>query len=287
MYRTMRLVNLIPFLARLPFWRKHVVDRGMRAVSDLVERIILERRQGKSTSACVGDDLLDLLLSALDADGQPFTDEEIKQQALTFVLAGHETTGNLMVWLMYVLMTHDEVLRVCREEVDRVLPNGTEPTHEHLAELPICEAVLQETLRLYPPAPLFTRYCTQEHTIGSEGRRQLQIPVHTTIWLNTYTLHRQTDLWSRPLEFDYTRWIRDPKTDLKPKLTHPFCYLPFAAGPRSCIGQHFALLEAEVILAMFVQRCDMIIEPGQDITPDIRITMRPKHGLRARVTWRL
>jgi cytochrome P450 len=208
-----------------------------------------------------GPDLLDLLLSAVDNEEQPFTDQEVKEQALTFVFAGSETTGNLMVWLFYILMTHDDVLQACREEIDRILPNGIEPSNEHLADLVVYEAIINETLRLYPPAPSFIRHCIHEHTIWT--KRQLHIPVGTSIAINSYILHRRSDLWPRPLEFDYTRWIRDPKTGLKPKLSHPFAYLPFAAGSRNCIGQNFALLEAKLILAMFVQRCDFKLIPEQ------------------------
>ncbi|CAF1591912.1 unnamed protein product [Rotaria sordida] len=286
-YRLMYTITQIPFLSRLPFWYKKVIDNGVRQITRSVEQVISDRRQGQSISLCSGPDLLDLLLSAVDSDGKSFTDEEIKDQALTFVLAGHETTSNLMSWVMYVLMTNESVFRACREEVDKVLPNGTEPTNELVGNLVVCEAILQETLRLYPPAPLFVRKCMREHIIGKEGQRQLHIPAGTTIVINTYTLHRRADYWPRPLEFDYTRWVRDPITDLKPKLSHPFCYLPFAAGPRNCIGQHFAMLEAKVMLAMFVQRCNFVIEPGQKIVPEFTITMRPKHGLRAQVSKRL
>ncbi|CAF3361579.1 unnamed protein product [Rotaria socialis] len=283
----MHRANLIPFLARLPFWRKHITDRATRMVSAFVDQSIIDRRQGKSVSSCSGADLLDLLLYAIDDEGRPFTDEGIREQTLTFVLAGHETTGNLMTWIMYVLMTHEHVLRACRNEIDQVLPDRLESTYDHLSRLCVCEAVIFETLRLYPPAPLFTRYCVEPHTIGSTGQKRLYIPAHTTIWFNTYTLHRRAEFWSRPQEFDYTRWLRDPCTGLKPKLAHPFCYLPFSAGPRNCIGQHFALLEAKVILSMFLQRCDIQIEPGQKITPDIWITMHPKYGLFAGVNRRL
>ncbi|CAF5132777.1 unnamed protein product, partial [Rotaria sp. Silwood1] len=151
-------------------------------------------------------------------------------ESLTFVLAGSETTGNLMVWMLYVLMTNENVLQACREEVDRVLPNGIELTNEHLQDLLVCEAVINETLRLYPPAPFFSRQCVREHTIGTE--RQLHIPQGAIIVVNSYAFHRRSDMWPRALEFDYTRWMRDPKTGLKPKLPHPYAYLPFAAGPR-------------------------------------------------------
>jgi cytochrome P450 len=283
-YRSMRMVNQIPFLSKLPFWRKTILDTGTRKVGEFVDQIITDRREGQSTSMCSGADLLDLLLSAVDDDGQLFTDQEIKEEALTFVLAGSETTGNLMSWILYILMANDNILQVCREEIDRVLPNGIEPTNEHLTDLVVCEAVINETLRLYPPAPFFTRHCIREHTIGTN--RQLRIPVGATIVVSSHILHRRSDLWPRPLEFDYTRWMRDPKTGLKPKLSHPFAYLPFAAGPRNCIGQNFALLEAKIMLAMLVQRCNFEMIPGQKIVPDVKITMRPKYGLWARISKR-
>jgi cytochrome P450 len=283
-YRSMRMINQIPFLSRLPFWRKNVIDSGTKKIGKFVDEIINDRRHQRSTSMCSGADLLDLLLSAVDNEGQPFTDQEIKEESLTFVLAGSETTGNLMAWILYILMTNDNVLKACRDEVDKVLPNGTEPTNEDLTELVVCEAIISETLRLYPPAPFFARHCIREHTIGTE--RQLRIPKGATIVVNTILLHGRSDLWSQPLEFDYTRWMRDPKTGLKPKLPHPFAYLPFAAGPRNCIGQNFALLEAKIMLAMFVQRCNFEMIPGQKIVPEFRITMRPKYGLFANVSRR-
>jgi cytochrome P450 len=286
-YRTMRMVDYIPVISQLPFWRKKDIEKGSREISKFVDQIIADRRHNRSTSLTSNEDMLDLLLSAVDSEGQSFNDEEIKDQVLTFVAAGHETTGNLMTWTMYVLMTNEKVLQACRDEVDRVLPNGIDPTCEHISQLIVCEAVLQETLRLYPPAPFISRRCIREHYIGSEGHRQLRIPEGAIILLNTYLLHRREEYWPRPNEFDYTRWMRDPITGLKPKLVHPFCYLPFAAGPRNCIGQNFALLEAKVMLAMLVQRCNFELEPGQKIVPDVRVTMRPKYGLRARVTQRL
>jgi cytochrome P450 len=285
-YRTMRMIDQIPIISRLPLWRKPILDQGSREISKFVDQIIADRRENRSTSLSANEDLLGLLLSSVDAAGQPFNDQEIKDQALTFVLAGHETTGNLMVWTMYVLMTNEKVLQVCRDEIDRVLPNDVELTHERLNELVICDAVLQESLRLYPPAPFISRRCIREHFIGSEGHRQIRIPEGGEVLVNTYILHRREEFWPQPLEFDYKRWMRDPVTGLKPKLAHPFCYLPFAAGPRNCIGQNFALLEAKVMLAMLVQRCHFELEPGQKIVPDVRITMRPKYGLRAKITQR-
>ena len=133
-YRSMRMINQIPFLSRLPFWRKDILETGVRKMNEFISQIVTDRRQGKSESMCNGADLLDLLLSAMDEQGQPFTDQEIQDESFTFVVAGSETTGNLMVWMLYLLMTNPTVLDACREEVDRVLPNGIEATSEHLSE---------------------------------------------------------------------------------------------------------------------------------------------------------
>ncbi|CAF0729825.1 unnamed protein product [Adineta ricciae] len=280
-YRTFRMINQVEFLAELPFWGKSTIDQAKRLLHEFVDQAIADRRSGKSSSLCSGRDILDLLLSAVDEQGESFTDQEIKDEALTFVLAGHETTSNLLAWTLYVLMLHNDVLQACHEEVDRVLPDGLIPTFEHVGDLQIIEAVLSETLRLYPAAPVFGRECIKEHTISSSnGELQLRIPVGTMIVINTYILHRREEYWSDPLTFDYKRWMRHPTTGLKPKLAHPYAYLPFAAGPRNCIGQNFAILEAKVILAMFLQRCTFELTPNQTIVPELKgATMPPKYGL--------
>ncbi|CAF1308841.1 unnamed protein product [Adineta steineri] len=237
-------------------------SRGAETIVKFVDKIISDGRQGYSNSMSDGPDLLDLLLLAVDNEGESFTDQEIKEHALTFVLAGSETTGNLMVCIFYILMTHDHVLKACQQEIDQVIPNNIdELTNEHLSKLVICEAIINETLRLYPSAPIFIRRCIHGHTIGTDN--QLNIPIDTDIFINSYILHRRSDLWPQLLEFDYTCWLRDPKNDLKPKSVHLFAYLPFAADPRNCIGQNFALFEAKIMLAMFVQHCHFKLVTGQ------------------------
>ena len=253
-------------------------DRRAENLHEFLNRSIAERRNGISSNLCSGSDILDLLLSAVDDQSEPFSDQEITDEALTFVLGGHDTTGNLLTWALYILMTHDDVLRACREEVDRVLPNGDIPEYEHMADLQVVEAILQETLRLYPAIPSISRQCIIEHTItSSHGDLKIRIPVDTMVVIHTYALHRREEHWPRPLEFDYKRWMRDPITGLKPKLSHPFAYLSFGAGSRNCIGQNFAMLEAKVVLAMFVQRCTFELVPSQTIVPEMKgVVMPPK-----------
>ena len=262
-----------------------MIDKGSKLLNEFVDQSIIARRNGQSNSLCSGQDILDLLLSAVDENDQPFTDQQIKDEALTFVLAGHETTGNLMTWTIYLLMHHEDALKACQEEVDRILPNLTIPTFEHLSNLQILEAVLYESLRLYPPAPLFVRECVKPHTINTpDSKQQIYIPTGTHILMNVYAIHRNEKYWSNPNEFNYKRWLRDPITELKPKLPHPYAFLPFAAGTRNCIGQNFALLEAKVILAMFVQQCEFQLIPGQVVVPESKgVTISPKYGMYANI----
>ncbi|CAF0930320.1 unnamed protein product [Adineta steineri] len=157
-----------------------------KKLNEFVDQSVIERRNGKSSSLCSGQDLLDLLLSAVD--------EQIRDEVATFVLAGHDTTSNLMTWAIYMLILHDETLQACREEVDRILSNGTIPTYEHLSDLQVIEAVLHETIRLYPAAPVYARQCIREHTLSnSNGTLQIFIPVNTMIVINTYVLHRREE----------------------------------------------------------------------------------------------
>ena len=280
-YRALRMIGQIQFLADLPFWGKRTIDEGARKLNEFVDQAIADRRNGTSESLCSGQDILDLLLSAADDQGEKFVDQQIKEEALTFVLAGHETTATLMTWALYVLMSDNEVLRACREEVDQVLPNGTTPNFDHVADLHVIEAVINETLRLYPPVPFFVRQSIKAHTlVSSNGNLKMNVPEGAMILVHNYALHRREDHWPRSLEFDYRRWMRDPVTGLKPKLSHPFAFLPFAAGSRNCIGQNFAMLEAKIMLAMFVQRCEFKLVPGQQITPEMKgVTIKAKYGL--------
>jgi cytochrome P450 len=145
----------------------------------------------------------------------------------------------------------------------------------------VIEPVLYETLCLYPTVPGFARQCIKEHIISTANSElKIHVPVDAMIVVNNYILHRREDYWSRLLEFDYNRWMRDPVTYLKSKLSHSFAYLPLDAGSRNCIGENFALLEAKVILAMFVQRCELKSVPGQTIVPEMKdVSMPTKCGL--------
>ncbi|CAF5106100.1 unnamed protein product, partial [Rotaria sp. Silwood1] len=155
------------------------------------------------------------LVSAKDSNGQSFSNEQIREEILAFILAGHETTSTLITWCLYVDMTNPEIYRACLEEVDHVLQDGTELAHQKLDQLQVIEAVIYETLRLYSPALFFIRQCIHEHIIGGGASKQrpISVPRRVIVHINTYVLHRLETYWGmNAKQFDYTRWLRDPKT---------------------------------------------------------------------------
>ncbi|CAF0962863.1 unnamed protein product [Adineta steineri] len=278
-YRTNHFpIFQIPILNQLPILKKPIIDKLGHRFRSLARQMIEQRRCHMNENHSDQNDLLDLLLTAEDKEGKKFSDEEIENEAITFVLAGHETTGGLLSWCLYILLTNPEVFNDCREEVDRVL-NGQIPDYSDLQNLIVIDAVLHETLRLYPPVSIIMRECIREHTTGEE---EIRIPVGAGVVFNFYNLHRSDKYWKDPLKFDYKRWIRN-SNGLKPKLAHRFCYLPFLAGVRNCIGQNFGLLEAKIVLIIMIQKLNIEIKPDHKVVPHHRITLKAKYGIQAKI----
>lgn len=282
-YRTNHYpIYQIPILNKLPILKKPIIDKNAHLLRSIAKDMIKKRRSGRTQRSSGENDLLDLLLSAEDKEGKSLTDEQIENESIAFVLAGHETTGSLLAWALYILMTNPQVFIDCRQEVDEVL-EGKIPDYNDLQNLHIIDAVVHETLRLYPPVSMIMREAIEEHTLG-EG--QLQIPLGTGILFNIYNLHRSNKYWSDPFKFDYKRWMRNSK-GFKPKLAHPFCYLPFSAGNRNCIGQNFAVLEAKVLIVLVVQKLDLFFKPDQKTVHMNRITLKAKYGIQAKIQQRI
>jgi len=198
-------------------------------------------------------------------------------EARTFVLAGHETTSNLMTWSLYLLTTHGHVYQKLQNEIDTVLGKET-ISHHLIKDLKYLDAFFSESLRFYPPAPFLGRYAIKEHTIG-KGEKEIKIMKGTEIRFGVYNLHRHPKYWKDPLTFNPDRFLNEEKI-------HPFSYLPFGGGPRVCIGQNFALMEAKVILASFMQNFTFELVGNQKIVPDVMLTLRPKYGLQLRLSLR-
>ena len=246
--------------------------KNRRAVAQLdaiLYRIIRERRaQGGDRG-----DLLSMLLATQDEDGASMSDQQIRDEAMTLFLAGHETTANALSWAMYLLAKNPDARAQLEAEVDAL---GRVPSYDDLKQLPWTLAVLKETLRLYPPAYILARRAIEDVTIGRHV-----IKKHTIVLLNVLGIHRRPDLFPSPDAFDPERFLGDAEKQL------PRCaYMPFGAGPRICIGNHFALMEGHVVLASLLKRLRFDLMSDAPIDLDPLVTLRPRGGVRMRVTVR-
>ncbi|UJR29908.1 hypothetical protein I4U23_017456 [Adineta vaga] len=278
--RIHNMIAIIPIVNRLPLPSKQRIDRSKHDVRIVIQRIIDERKKGLSKSSCKGPDLLDLILAARnnDEDGKltQFSDEDIYEEALTFVLAGHETTSNLMVWTLFNLSNNPDVCQRLEHEIDSVLNDNEDLSISTLSLLTYTEDVLKESLRLHQPVPTIVRKAIEDNTLTASDGKQIHIKKDTDILIDLYSLHHSERYWSEPWKFDPSRFTR----------RHLDTHLPFSAGPRSCIGQNFAMLEAKVMLAMMIKHFRFELVPGQKHTPEIVITMRPKYGMWMKVSSR-
>ena len=254
------------YTVRLPFWPSTRRYRRQVAILDeVINRIIAERRAQPPTQA----DLLGMLMAARDeATGAGMDDKQLRDEVGTLLVAGHETTANLLTWAFSALDANPAVRHKLLAELDAVL-GGRIPTVADVPNLPYTRLVLDETLRLYPPAYAMARWGNAPDRVGD-----YDIPANAAITLTVFYTHRSPDFWENPLVFDPERFTPERSAD-RPKLA----YLPFGAGPRQCIGKDFALLEATLLLAMIAQRFELQVAPGHLVELDPQITLRPKNGL--------
>lgn len=245
------------------------LTRSLATLDAAVDAVVTSRA-GAPTPA--DPDVLDLLLATLGDDPRAIRDE-----AVTLVVAGHETVASAMEWAAHLLATHPEVQDRTAEEAARVLGDRDQPlTLADVARLPLARAVLDETLRLYPPAWVVTRRATADDELA--GHR---LPAGTLVIVSPWVRHRDPAAWDEPSAFDPGRFLdhnRDPDTDARP--TRPTgAYLPFGIGPRLCVGRDFALLEATLLLARLTLRWRLAPVPGHRVLPNPRVTVRPRGGL--------
>jgi cytochrome P450 len=215
-------------------------------------------------------DLLTLLLTARDPEGGAlFGEAEVFDNVMTFIFAGHETTANALAWTFYLLSefpSWDE--RVAAEAKD-VLVGGTAGA-ESVSKLVQARMVVEEAMRLYPPAPLMARDAIGADTVGG-----IFVKAGTFVLLPIWVIHRHRELWSDPEAFDPERFAPGRREQI-----HRFAYLPFGGGPRICIGMGFAMQEAVIILSMVAREFRLQLVPGHPVEPMARITLRPHYGLK-------
>jgi cytochrome P450 len=241
----------------------------------VVDAMIASKRTSKAAQEGHGArDLLTLLVAASDpVTGKGLSEAEVRANIITFIAAGHETTANTLTWALFLLATHPQWRRAAEAEVDSALPHGALAggpiSAELLNSLPLTRAIIDETLRLYPPAASLSR-----EALKADSAAGTRIEEGNVVVISPWIIHRHTLLWKDPGAFDPGRFLPDA-----PQAIERFSYLPFGAGPRICIGASFALQEAVIVLASILRQFRLELAPTANIVPVQWLTLRPKYGM--------
>jgi cytochrome P450 len=253
------------FTDRLPTPKYRRFQAARAVLRGAVDHVIAERRLGASDSA----DLLSMMMSARDEEtGEAMNDEQLRVEVTTFLLAGQETTSLALTWTWYLLSQHPGAQRRLEDEIDAAL-NGRPPEYADLVNLPYLRMVIDEAMRLYPPAWGFSRQALTDDRLGG-----FRLPRGWLAFVIPYVLHRLPAFWPDPDAFEPERFSPERSAD-RPK----FVYIPFGAGPRQCIGNQFALIETQLILATFAQSYRLHLAPRHKVEPWPLITLRPRFGM--------
>ena len=261
--RRQRLPFRIPETWPTPANRR--ANRELEFMDSLVYRIISERRAESNSDH---SDLLALLMDAMDDDGSHMTPQQLHDETMTLFLAGHETTAQMLAWTWYALSQNPAVEERLHEELHGVL-GGRPLGAADFPRLPYLQAVMNEVLRLYPPAYIMAREAIEPCEIGG-----YTMPVGATIIFSQWVMHRDPRYFDDPETFKPQRWL-DGLADRLPA----GAYFPFGDGPRRCIGQGFALLEAAIVITTLAQRFTFRMVPGHPVVPEPLVTLRPKYGI--------
>jgi cytochrome P450 len=260
-------------VVRMPSWVPTARNRREQHALAEFDRMLRSLIDARRTSADGRHDLLSMLLAAVDEEsGARMSDRQLRDEMMTLFLAGHETTAMALAWTWYLLSQHPGVEARLHDELRAVLA-GRRPTMADLPNLPYTEMVVRESMRLYPPAAGVAREPIEDVDIGG-----YQVPKGSLISINIYAQHRDARFFDDPERFDPERFARGWEERVPRG-----AYLPFGGGPRVCIGNGFAMMEARLILAAVASRWRLSLEPGQDIVPAQLVTVRPKNGLRMRL----
>lgn len=238
--------------------------RAIRRLDEILYGFIRQRREQPSERG----DLLSLLLAARDEEGSRMTDRQVRDEAMTLFLAGHETTALALSWAWYLLAQHPDAEAKLAAEVREVV-GDRDPTVDDCPRLKYAEMVALEAMRLYPPAYVVGREALVDCAIGG-----YRIPRGTTVLMSQWVVQRDPQYFAEPEQFRPERWGEDALRNL-PK----FAYFPFGGGPRLCIGNTFAMMELVLVLAVLAQRFHFRLQPGAIVTPQPTFTLRPLPGI--------
>ena len=270
-------------LLRAPGWVPRLTRLGGMRVLAKFRRIVrntmdMRRARLDADGENAPADFLTLLLKAAGPDG--LTVEEVEDNILTFIGAGHETTARALAWTLYCIANSPHIRDAMEEEIDRVFAGGAEPV-EWLDLMPVTRAAFEEALRLYPPAPSINRAAIADDSWTDAKGERVDIHAGMTVLIMPWTLHRHELLWENPRAFIPARFLPENRERID-----RFQYLPFGAGPRVCIGATFALQEAVIALAVLMGRHRFECTEKTDPWPVQKLTTQPAGGLPMRVTRR-
>ena len=254
-------------LPRLPLSkpRNQRFDEGMARLEAVVQSIIDRRRQDNSEH----DDLLAMFMEVRDEEtGQGMTDQQLRDEVMTMLLAGHETTSLALSWTFYLISQHPDAEKALHEELEHAL-TGHIPTVDDLPKLTYTRCLIEESMRLYPPAHSFNRQAIAEDSIDGYS-----IPAGAHMLIQPYVVHRHPEFWHEPERFDPERFSPQSARD-----RHRYAYLPFGGGPRQCIGAGLAMNELLLVTATVAQRFTLRSVPDRHVEPQPHVTLRPKGGL--------
>jgi cytochrome P450 len=249
-------------------------NKELHAAKALLTRRMQQMIDERKQSGLTRKDLLTTLLSARDEDGNPMSDQQVQDEAITLFVAGHETTATALTWTFYLLSQHPEIYQRLLAEVDAF--GDKPPTFEDLPRLSYALQIFQEALRLYPPVPTLSRQATQAVEIGG-----YHFPAQSIIFFSPYAMQRNETYWPNANAFDPARFAPGEQ-EKRPR----FSYLPFGGGPRVCIGNSFAMMEAQLILAAISKKATVSLQPGFTPMPQSEPTLRSGNGMPMTVTLR-
>jgi cytochrome P450 len=265
----------LPVPVAVPTPTNLVLRRAVGRLDAAVDAMLTERSRRPLAEGDAPRDMLDLLLTVTRDDGTHLSRAQVRDQVVTFIVAGHETVASALTWAWHLLVTNPLVLSRMRAEVDSVCA-GAPVRFDDVSRMPVTAAVLDEVLRLYPPAWLVTRRSLAADSLGG-----VDIPADALIVMSPWIVHRDPVAWPDPDRFDPSRFLDADGARRRDVSALP-AYLPFGAGPRLCIGRDMALLEGVLVLASLVSRVDLEpVGPAPRAVP--LVTIRPEGGLPMRV----
>jgi cytochrome P450 len=253
---------------RWPGGTSRAIEDALGVIERAVQQMIEDRRASKNAR----NDLMSLLLTARDEEGG-LTDKQVRDEIVTLFVAAHETTATALAWSLYLLARHPEAHARAAAEARRLC--GRAATAKDLPALAYCSRVFKEAMRLYPPVHFFGRQATADVRLGG-----YELPRGTIVLISLFAMQRRPELWPDPLKFDPDRFT--PENE---EARHKLAWAPFGAGPRTCLGNHFAMFEGPVVLATLLDRVDLALATAAEISPDhTTATLRPRGGVPMRVT---